>query len=182
LELIPDLLPPKTDWIFFSSPGSLQLYHSQYNTNHARIAVIGKGTFYMAEKLGLKVSFLPKSDDTEEAIREFKETLEEGEVVLYAKGRQSLNRLNEVLPSPQVVDFIFYDTVVAANFPQAQSEHLCFTSPSNVNAYFDRFGLENKQRAYAIGHTTAKALKSHNLAVAGIADEPGEEGFWKLIS
>jgi uroporphyrinogen-III synthase len=130
---------------------------------------------------GLKVSFAPKSTNTEEAISEFAQNLGKGEKVLYAKGQKSLNRLNDELSSDQVVDFVFY-TTKAADFPKAQSEHLLFTSPSNVNAYFDKFPLEKGQLTYAIGNTTARALEERGYTPAGIAKEPSEKGFWEILT
>ena len=128
----------------------------------------------------MEVSFVPESPQTEEAMEEFSKVLKQSDKVLYAKGKQSLNRLNEILDPNQIVDFVFYDTVTT-EFPQVQSQHLLFTSPSNVNAYFDRYNLRDDQHAYAIGQTTAHALKARGHEPEGIAKEPGEKGFWEIF-
>jgi len=175
------LQPPQTDWVFFSSPKSLDLYLDHFKKPKAKIGVIGEGTMKKAIERGLNISFSPKSTKTQKAISEFAKIIQPAHKVLYAKGEQSLNRLNDALSPDQLLDFVFYRTK-AADFPQAQSEHLLFTSPSNVKAYFDKYPLERGQLTYAIGHSTAKALEELGHKPAGIAKEPSEKAFWEILT
>lgn len=143
--------------------------------------MIGEGTMKKAKERGLKISFVPKSTNTGEAISEFADIVGQDQKVLYAKGEKSLNRLNDALAPNQIIDFVFY-TTQPADFPKAQSEHLLFTSPSNVNAYFEKYSLEKGQLTYAIGNSTARALQELGHHPAGIAEDPSEKGFWEILS
>lgn len=143
--------------------------------------MIGEGTMKKAIERGLTISFVPESTNTERAVSEFAQIIEQDQKVLYPKGEKSLNRLNSVLNSNQVIDFVFY-TTRSADFSQAKSEHLLFTSPSNVKAYFNKYPLEKEQLTYAIGNSTAKALKELGHQPAGIAEEPSEKGLWQMLT
>ncbi len=181
LELIEFSNPPKADWIFFSSPKSLDLYLDHFDKPKAEIGVIGEGTLKKARERGLEVSFAPVSTDTGEAISEFARIVGQDQKVLYPKGEKSLNRLHDAISSDQIVDFVFY-TTKSADFPQAKSDHLLFTSPSNVKAYFDKYLLEKGQITYAIGPSTAKALVELGHQPAGVAKDPSEKAFWEILS
>jgi hydroxymethylbilane synthase len=66
-------------------------------------------------------------------------------------------------PNTKVIDMPFYETVLQENVGKTNAEVLIFTSPSNVDAYFQENLIDPGQKIICIGHSTAKAIEAMGL-------------------
>lgn len=173
--------PTLTDWIFFYSPNSAQLFFEHYSHSGQKLGAIGTGTSEMIKKLGMDVAFTSEEADPELVVREFASILKPGETVLSPYGNLSQKRLSKTLTPEQIVAFEHYETRHLNGIPMSNASYLLFTSPSNAEAYFKFHNLQPQQKAVAIGQTTFKALEELGIENKMASQTPSEEGFWKAI-
>jgi uroporphyrinogen-III synthase len=57
-----------------------------------------------------------------------------------------------------------YDNFIKTEIQKREESILVFTSPMNVEAYFNAFSLEKHQRLVAIGSPTEEALKAYGYS------------------
>jgi uroporphyrinogen-III synthase len=163
------------------SPSAIRLFAKAYTFDGLKVAVLGKGSKKAAESLGISVSFCAKSADPAEAVAEFADQLKASETVIAASSDKSLKRLETVVPSAQLIDWPFYRNRPQSNIPQADSQYLIFTSPSNARAYFGPHSLQKSQQVVAIGRSTKECLSEMGIS-AFVADNPTEKGIWEVVT
>ncbi len=175
--------PPKTDWIFFSSPSGFALFLEYFGfQKNTRIAVLGAGTATRMEEYGLYPDFTPVSTEPEEAIKIFCAQLKPTETVLVPRSEISLQRFRNSLPANQLVDWPFYSNHPAPPEIASDADFLIFTSPSNARAYLDAHGIKLTQIAVAIGEATFRALQDLVATTVLKSETPTEESIWDVIS
>ncbi|MBK6988855.1 MAG: uroporphyrinogen-III synthase [Bacteroidetes bacterium] len=62
-----------------------------------------------------------------------------------------------------------------------QADILVFTSPSNVEAWFERFTISKTQKVVAMGDATANALRQHNIHGCGQPDTFDDSGLARAV-
>lgn len=171
--------PPSTDWIFFTSPSSAELFQQHFSIANRKLAALGKGTAAVIPNT-LPI-FIPKAHDPEKAVKEFAEVLGKSETVLSPIGNKSLRRLNEIIPTNQLVEFPFYRTASRKKIAPIEASFILFTSPSNVLSYLDKHKAKPGQIAIAMGNSTFKALVEGKWPHVMLADAPDESVIWSQI-
>lgn len=183
MEVNREDIPPKTDWIFFSSPSGFELFLDHFGfQKNTRIGVLGVGTADKMKDYGLFPDFLPTYTDPEEAIKSFCDQLDENESVLVPRSEISLQRFLSALPPHQLVDWPFYTNHPSPPKEASEADYLIFTSPSNALAYFGVHKLNHKQVAVAIGNSTFSALGKSGITRSIKSEAPTEEGIWEAIT
>ncbi len=175
--------PPKSNWIFFSSPSGFELFLHQFGLpQHTLLAALGAGTASKMSEFGLKPDFAPTSSDPRKAIEEFVAFLAPGANVLIARSEISLQRFQGLLAANQLIDWPFYSN--EPNPPDAPTEagFLIFTSPSNARAYFSKHSIAAYQKVVAIGHSTLAALEELGFRGVLVAKSPTESEMWAEIN
>ena len=74
-----------------------------------------------------------------------------------------MRTIQKKLPKTQVTELIVYKTIQKLDFKLPESDILVFTSPSNVEAFFNTENSISDQRVISIGETTRKELLKHNV-------------------
>jgi uroporphyrinogen-III synthase len=131
-----------------------------------QIACIGKGTGRFLKDKGIIPQF-EGVGDVSEVGEHFRNVLKNNSV-LFPHGNLSLRTVQKSLPIKQVLELMVYETKDVRHSQPKDVDVVAFTSPSNVNSYFNQF-KENPSTSYiAIGQTTSKQLtdKGINHSVA----------------
>lgn len=173
--------PPPADWIFFYSPSAVELFAKEFASRSFRFAALGEGTAVAMRRLGISPTFIGKSPVTSEVMIEFTEVIEPSETVVQARGEKSFERLRERLLPTQIFDWPLYRTSPKKVFPEVTADYYIFTSPSNGEAYLEKFDLPAKAVVVVFGESTRAAIQKKSSVRILVTDEPGEEGAIRRI-
>lgn len=150
------------DWIFFSSKNAIE-YFFQLNpqvSKKTKFGVLGRASEETLRRFGRAPDFNGEEEgiDTLEIAKEFA-VIASGTTVLFPGAKGSLRTIQQTLsPQTKIIDLPVYETVKVANPEPSFADVLIFTSPSNVEAYFEGNLLEPGQKVISIGRTTGKKL------------------------
>lgn len=151
---------PKTDWVFFSSKNAVKnFFEQQPQVEQVKYAAVGKSTSNELRKFGKKADFIGYSTDTRLTAKQFASVVG-SKTVLFPQARGSMKTVQQQFKKAgQVIDLVVYETKKNSldNLPSA--EILVFTSPSNVEAYFEKYKIASTQKIVAMGDATSHALQ-----------------------
>lgn len=165
MKPIPFKAVPKTDWIFFSSKHAVNFFFSQKpKLEHQKFACVGKATAAIMRKYNVRAEFIGGSTDTKMTGKQFASRVGEGNV-LFPQAKGSLRSIQNGFVRPeQVIDLVVYETLKRNEEGIPPAEIMVFTSPSNVESYFEKNKLSADQKVVAMGEATANTLR--NFAVS----------------
>lgn len=177
---------PKTDWIFFYSSkaaayflNGLELLEQEWPAA-VKIAAIGKGTAQWLKEKGLPVHFTG-TGHPEETCTKFLARAEKLSVLFpqATHSKRSIERLAGEAIRPERL--IVYDNSIRRDFDLIPPDILTFTSPLNVQAYFEKYPGFAAQPIIAIGRTTRQALEAQQQTVTLEAQKPSEEALAQAV-
>jgi len=146
------------DWIFFSSKNAIE-YFFQLNPQlpaDVKFGVMGSGSEEMLRLKGHFTNYTGVGIDTVDVAYEFSK-LANGTKVLFPCAEGSFRSIQQGLSADtKVIDLPIYETVLEESVEGSGAEILVFTSPSNVEAYFNDNLLEPGQKVIAIGKSTGR--------------------------
>lgn len=181
---VPFKSPPMTDWLFFYSRNGIKFFGESggFNTtNAAKIATIGQSTAtYLTEKYPLKATFVGTGHPKTTASL-FLEVARQ-QSVLFPRARHSRQSVQQLVSRDvKVYDLVVYNNqkVYLKNLPIA--DILVFTSPLNVEAYFDTLVRLSHQKIIAIGQTTSRKLETLGIKDFIVAKYPSEKGLVEAV-
>jgi len=152
---------PTSQWIFFSSKQAVHHFFSQYPEPKAKKwAAIGEGTARELKKYG-DVAFIGSATDTAEVAQEFARVIG-NEKVLFPINDISVRTVQNALPESQVIDWVCYRT---SQIPTEIGHYdiVVFSSPSNVDSYFQVNKWLSTQKAIAFGKSTGNRLREKGV-------------------
>jgi hydroxymethylbilane synthase len=149
------------DWVFFSSKNAVKYFFEQINSlsPNIKIAAVNKGTAFAIQQLGYSPAFIGEGGDLLIIAQDFDATA--GAKVLFAKAKHSRRSIQKSLQQKEIHEVTVYDNFIKTEIQKREESILVFTSPMNVEAYFNAFSLEKHQRLVAIGSPTEEALKAY---------------------
>lgn len=157
----------RADWIFFNSKNAIDHFFKlePWILKKTKLAVLGRGSEDALRRHGRIADF--SGDNlgirTEDIAKAFAK-LVDGQTVFIPRAKDSLMSIqNALTPDTTVIDMPIYETVIQENVDKTNAEVLIFTSPSNVNAYFQENLIDPEQKIICIGHSTAKVVESMGL-------------------
>ena len=173
---------PKTDWIFFySSNGVKHFFDSQEHSTDNQYAVMGPATANVFYKI---TGHSPKytGNGIPKDVADNFITYESGKSVLFIKAENSKDSVRQlVLNLMDTYELIAYHNTIRIDIYLQPCNHLVFTSPMNVEGYFNTYSYRGEQ-LYAIGQSTADKIKSITGCIAKIPDTPSEYALYSLVS
>jgi len=177
---------PKSNWIFFYSKNGVKFFFQRLKKLNRSIpkqvlwAAMGKGTAKaLLAKTG-QVDFTGGGNTLGTAM-DFLEVAN-GRVILFPQAERSRQTIQRLLADNIIAkNLVVYKNEIKKQVPIPDCDALVFTSPMNVNAYFEKKALSDNQKIYAIGRTTAKTLVSLGIEDFKIAEEPSEIALVKSI-
>ena len=154
---------PSAQWIFFSSKHAVKHFFDQKpKVEGAKLAAVGKGTSDMLRRYGKKADFIGYSTDTKFTGKQFAATAGNASV-LFPQAKGSLRTIQQQFRPGQVIDLIVYETLKKNEAPVEHAEIVVFTSPTNVEAFFEKNNLVPGQRVVAMGDATGNALQKYGV-------------------
>ncbi len=169
---------PQTDWIFFASSSAVGHFFEQNAELKPKIkfGVIGKSTEQELKKHNKNAAFVGSIPDTKVVGKKFAKTVGE-ETVLFPQAKGGLRTIQQQFEDAgKLTDLVVYETVKKENAKMPKAEILVFTSPSNVESYFEKGKVSDKQKVIAIGKSTEKKLQElgvENCILPASFDEVG---------
>jgi uroporphyrinogen-III synthase len=158
---------PKTDWVFFSSKHAVKFFFDlKPDVEGVRFGAVAKNTADELRKFGRRADFIGSSNDTKLTGKKFA-ALAGGQKVLFPQAKGSLKSIQLQMPRKEnVIDIVVYETVkkvYSLELEVGKFNTLVFTSPSNVETFFEKNKVEPHQNVVAMGDATANALRKFNV-------------------
>ncbi|MFN4233191.1 MAG: hydroxymethylbilane synthase [Bacteroidia bacterium] len=154
---------PDCDWVFFPSRHAVKYFFNQWQApadKKIKFAVVGQGTSDELRQHGYRADFIGTSTDTQMIGKKFASIVKGTEIVLFPQAKGSLRSIQKQFVKPnQVIDVTVYETIKHPADELPQADILLFTSPSNVEAFFEKHQIKQGQKVIAMGGATGKALE-----------------------
>jgi len=159
----------KTDWVFFSSKNAVKHFFEQKpDVEGTKFGAVGKATADEIRKFGKRTEFIGDSDNTKMTGKKFS-ALVGSKTVLFPQAKASMKTIQLQLPKKEnVKDVVVYETVKSVgNWQSAvgNPQIFIFTSPGNVEAFFEKNTISADKKVIAMGDATANALKKFKVKV-----------------
>lgn len=154
---------PKTDWVFFSSKNSVKYFFEQNpKFEQVKFGAVSKSTSDEIRRYGQKADFIGYSTDTRLTGKQFASVVG-NKTVLFPQAKGSLKSVQkQFVKAGQAIDLVVYETIKNSIDDLPSAEIVVFTSPSNVEAYFEKHKLNASQKIVAMGDATAHSLLKKN--------------------
>jgi hydroxymethylbilane synthase len=151
---------PKTDWVFFSSKHAVKYFLEQKpKLENVKFACIGTSTSAELRKYNLRADFIGQSTDIKLVGKQFSSKIGNAKV-LFPIARGSMQSIQwQMVKRDNVFNLEVYATLKHSTEISEDTEVVVFTSPSNVEAYFEKNKWKAHQQAVAMGDATGKALE-----------------------
>lgn len=159
----------KHSWIFFTSKQTVDFYLEKNTITDEKIACLGSATANYLYGKGYQVNFVGAGKDSSQIGKDFAKGYR-GKV-LFPQSNISLQKVQKELPKEDYTDLVVYNTIlVTDNVPDC--DYYVFTSPSNVEAFFEVNTLTDKAICFVLGDTTKEALESKGISNIVVSEEP----------
>ncbi len=156
---------PQADWVFFASSNAVDYFFNQNPELKAKtkFGVIGKSTEQELKKHNRNAAFVGSVNDTKVVGKKFAKTVGD-ETVLFPQAKGGLRTIQQQFEdASKLTDLVVYETVKKENAKLPDAEILVFTSPSNVESFFEKTKISPSQKVIAIGKSTEKKLTEHGV-------------------
>lgn len=177
---------PEVDWIFFYSQKGVQFFFDQIRaqkitlSSKIKFAGFGEKTSKVIESYSVQCDFVG-TGKAETTTPNFVK-LVKGKKVLFPRAERSQRSIQRLIEEQiDTHDLIVYVNFPKKNFDIPTPNHLVFTSPLNAKAYFGKYKLEEGQKVFAIGQTTANTLLLNGVKKVICPKKPSEEHLVKLL-
>jgi uroporphyrinogen-III synthase len=175
---------PECDWLFFYSKNGVKYFFESVDNQlviNKKIGTIGESTAaYLVVNFGIKANFIGTGEPLQTA-KDFIQ-IAANKTVIFPHAKYSKQSIQQQLGKNIIAkDLIVYENKMLTGFDIIDADVLVFTSPMNVEAYFNKITLESNQKIISIGNTTAKALELIGFNDFFIAKIPSEKGLVEAI-
>jgi len=176
-----DFKLPQSDWVFFYSQNGVRHFfeHSQAQLAPYKWAAMGPKTSDLLREYVLEVDFAGWGTPQEVA-DQFSKLVSPTERVAFVQASQSRQSVQQLMPEAQVQSLVVYDNTPAKDIPSGKYDILVFTSPMNVEVFFQDRNF-NKEVIIAIGPTTRNKLDELEIAQVQITQHHPEESLLVLL-
>lgn len=173
---------PDCEWVFFSSKQAVKFFFEQNpSMTNQKIGAVGKITSDAIRRYGKRADFIGSSTDTKMTGKQFASKVGDGKV-LFPQAKGSMRSIQQqFVRREQVIDLPVYETIKKNEGEMPQADILVFTSPSNVEAWFEKFKISKEQKVVAMGDATANALRQHNIIGCGQPDTFDDAGLARAV-
>ena len=158
---------PQTDWIFFSSKHAVRFFFNQKPklAPTVKFGCVGTSTSAELRKFGKRADFIGASTDIKLVGKQFSSKVGNGRV-LFPIARGSMQSIQwQMVKRDNVFNLEVYATLKTSVDVGPEYEILAFTSPSNVEAFFEKNKILPHQKVVAMGESTGKALEREKVKV-----------------
>ena len=152
---------PRTEWIFFSSKHAVRYFFKQNPKVEKTIkfGCVGSSTAAELRAHGHRANFIGQSTDIKLVGKQFS-SIVGSHSVLFPIARGSMQSIQwQMVKRDSVINLEVYATLNRSREVNPDFDVVIFTSPSNVESYFEKNTWSPKQKAIAMGEATGKALE-----------------------
>lgn len=176
-----DFEAPQADWIFFYSRNGVKYFFEggQFELYPYLWACMSGGTADELSHYISDISFVGNGTPAE-VTSSFKNVTNPDDVTCFIRAQNSLDSVNKGLGREADFSLPVYTNIPKSNIPDQEFDILIFTSPMNVDAWFDKRKYKN-EKVISIGKTTANHLATYGIENVIIAETPSEESIAKAL-
>jgi hydroxymethylbilane synthase len=173
---------PIADWIFFSSKHAVKYFFEQKpQIGEQKIGAIGKSTAAAIRSYGKRADFIGYSTDTRLTGKQFA-SLVKSAPVLFPQAKDSMRTIQQQFVNrSQTRDLTVYETIQKPVENTPDADIMLFTSPSNVEAFFEKKKLNSNQKIIAMGDATSHTLKQFGVKSVYLVPSFDEVGLLQAI-
>ena len=175
---------PQTKWIFFTSKNAMDHFFSQDPDLQpdVKYAVISETSAEHLLSFGKTATFTGEGVDLINIGKAFSEVLRD-ESVLFPQAIDSYQTIQKQLGFINgCFNLYVYKTNIKTDFTIPYSDILIFTSPSNVEAYFNKYKFDPRQSIIAMGASTRFKLKEYGISNAVSPKSFNEKGLLDALA
>lgn len=173
---------PKTDWIFFSSPQSVNLYFAHYRLAAKKVAALSNGTAAELSRNYTQTDFIGSdSKTTKEIGRDFFNQINSTETVLFPLSDISKKNISSQTRTENIIELTTYRTSLVNEKLNNIPGIILFTSPSNVDGFLLSNKPELTTQILAIGETTAARLREIGIKDILVSESTNEKDLVKTL-
>lgn len=173
---------PIADWVFFSSKHAVKYFFDQKpDMGKLKIGAIGKSTAAAIRSYGKRADFIGYSTDTRLTGKQFASLVKSAPVV-FPQAKDSMRTIQQqFVNKSQTRDLAVYETIQKPVEDTPDADIMLFTSPSNVEAFFEKKKLKPEQKVIAMGDATAHTLKQFGVKSVYLVPSFDEVGLLQAI-
>lgn len=152
---------PRTEWIFFSSKHAVRYFFTQKPKvdKATKFGCVGTSTAAELRINGHRASFIGQSTDIKLVGKQFSSIVGSNSV-LFPIARGSMQSIQwQMVKRDSVINLEVYATLSQSMVVANDYDVVLFTSPSNVDSYFEKNTWHPHQKAIAMGEATGKSLE-----------------------
>ncbi len=182
-KLIPfSRIPTNVEWIFFSSKHAVKYFFEQKpEMGKVKIGAIGKSTADAIRTYGQRADFIGYSTDTRLTGKQFA-SLAKSAPVLFPQAKDSMRTVQQqFVNKSQTRDLAVYETIQKPVEDTPDADIMLFTSPSNVEAFFEKKKISPNQKVIAMGDATSHTLKQFGVKSVYLVPSFDEIGLLQAI-
>lgn len=181
-KAIPFSRIPVGDWVFFSSKHAVKYFFEQKpEIGKLKIGAIGKSTAAAIRTYGKRADFIGYSTDTRLTGKQFA-SLVKSAPVIFPQAKDSMRTVQQqFVNKSQTRDLTVYETIQKPVENTPDADIMLFTSPSNVEAFFEKKKLKPEQKVIAMGDATAHTLKQFGVKSVYLVPSFDEIGLLQAI-
>lgn len=152
-------LLPVSDWVFFSSKHAVKYFFRQKPAlGKVKYGCISKQTAAELRQFGHRADFIGQSTDTKLIGKQFSSVAGNAKV-LFPIAKESMQSIQlQITKKENVLNLPVYQTLKHPQVIDKTTNIVVFTSPSNVDAFFEKNKWESHYKAVAMGDATENAL------------------------
>lgn len=175
-------LLPKSDWIFFSSKHAVNYFFKQNpEINNVKFGCISKQTAAELRVFNKRADFIGQSTDTKFIGKQFS-AIAGNSKVLFPIAKESMQSVqNQMVKKENAINLPVYETIKHPVAIDADTTIVVFTSPSNVEAFFEKNNWSNSFKAVAMGDATGKALEKKSIRKYEMPDRFDDLGLMRAV-
>lgn len=149
---------PISEWIFFSSKHAVRYFFNQKPTiGKVKFGCISKQTSAELRQYGHRADFIGQNTDTKFVGKQFASLVGSAKV-LFPVAKESMMSVQQQMFTKNTINLAVYETLKQGIEIDKSTNIVVFTSPSNVEAFFEKNKWQEHYKAVAMGEATEHAL------------------------
>lgn len=173
---------PRTEWVFFSSKHAVRYFFRQNPTiENVKFGCISKQTSMELRTFGKRADFIGQSTDTKLIGKQFGSLIGNARV-LFPIAKESMQSVQyQLVKRDNAVNLPVYETLKHSIEVAADTTIIVFTSPSNVESFFEKNKWLPTFQAVAMGDATGSMLEKKGVKKYETPDRFDDLGLMRAI-
>jgi hydroxymethylbilane synthase len=173
---------PRTEWVFFSSKHAVRYFFRQNPViENVKFGCISKQTSMELRSFGKRADFIGQSTDTKLIGKQFGSLIGNARV-LFPIAKESMQSIQyQLVKRDNAVNLPVYETLKHSVEVAADTTIIVFTSPSNVESFFEKNKWLPTFQAVAMGDATGSMLEKKGVKKYETPDRFDDLGLMRAI-